>query len=189
MTMERVPMTIEGFRTLETELQRLKSEERPRIIQAISEARSHGDLSENAEYHAAKEQQGFNEARVADIEDRIVPPVRELEAMGFKIIATRGTKRHLEANGIACEAINKVLEGRPHIVDAMKNGDVHLVFNTTEGAKALADSKDIRRTALLHHIPYYTTVAGAVAVTRAIKALKAGTLRVAPLQSFVNHPS
>ena len=71
MTMERVPMTIEGFRTLEAELQRLKSEERPRIIQAISEARSHGDLSENAEYHAAKEQQGLNEARVADIEDRI----------------------------------------------------------------------------------------------------------------------
>lgn len=71
MTMERVPMTIEGFRTLETELQRLKSEERPRIIQAISEARSHGDLSENAEYHAAKEAQGFNEARVSDIEDRI----------------------------------------------------------------------------------------------------------------------
>ena len=71
MTMERVPMTIEGFRTLETELQRLKSEERPRIIQAISDARAHGDLSENAEYHAAKEQQGFNEALVADIEDRI----------------------------------------------------------------------------------------------------------------------
>jgi carbamoyl-phosphate synthase large subunit len=121
--------------------------------------------------------------------DRMVAPVRELEAMGFKIIATRGTKRHLEANGIACEAINKVLEGRPHIVDAMKNGDVHLVFNTTEGAKALADSKDIRRTALLHHIPYYTTVAGAVAVTRAIRAFKAGSLQVAPLQSFVNHPS
>ena len=71
MTMERVPMTIEGFRTLEAELQRLKSEERPRIIQAISDARAHGDLSENAEYHAAKEQQGFDEARVADIEDRI----------------------------------------------------------------------------------------------------------------------
>ncbi|MEI9901179.1 MAG: carbamoyl-phosphate synthase large subunit [Hyphomicrobium sp.] len=121
--------------------------------------------------------------------DRMVAPVRELEGMGFRIIATRGTKRHLEANGIACEAINKVLEGRPHIVDAMKNGDVALVFNTTEGAKALADSKDIRRTALLHHIPYYTTVSGAVAVTRAIKALKAGTLRVAPLQSFVTHPS
>jgi carbamoyl-phosphate synthase large subunit len=121
--------------------------------------------------------------------DRMVAPVRQLEAMGFKIIATRGTKRHLEANGIKCEVINKVLEGRPHIVDAMKNGDVALVFNTTEGAKALADSKDIRRTALLHHIPYYTTLAGAVAVTRAIKALKAGTLKVAPLQSYVTHPS
>ena len=71
MTMERVPMTIEGYRTLEAELQRLKSEERPRIIQLIAEARSHGDLSENAEYHAAKEAQGLNEARVADLEDRI----------------------------------------------------------------------------------------------------------------------
>lgn len=69
--MERVPMTVEGFRSLEAELQRLKSEERPRIIQAIAEARSHGDLSENAEYHAAKEAQGFNEARVADLEDRL----------------------------------------------------------------------------------------------------------------------
>ena len=121
--------------------------------------------------------------------ERMIAPVRQLEAMGFKIIATRGTKRHLEANGIKCEVVNKVLEGRPHIVDSMKNGDVALVFNTTEGAKALSDSKDIRRTALLHHIPYYTTLAGAVAVTRAIKALKAGTLRVAPLQSFVTHPS
>jgi carbamoyl-phosphate synthase large subunit len=121
--------------------------------------------------------------------ERMIAPVRQLEEMGFKIIATRGTKRHLEANGITCEVVNKVLEGRPHIVDSMKNGDVALVFNTTEGAKALSDSKDIRRTALLHHIPYYTTLAGAVAVTRAIKALKAGTLRVAPLQSFVTHPS
>jgi transcription elongation factor GreA len=69
--MERVPMTIEGFKTLESELQRLKSEERPRIIQQIAEARAHGDLSENAEYHAAKEAQGFNEARVAELEDRI----------------------------------------------------------------------------------------------------------------------
>lgn len=69
--MERVPMTIEGFQTLETELQRLKSEERPRIIQAIAEARAHGDLSENAEYHAAKEAQGLNEAKVAEIEDQL----------------------------------------------------------------------------------------------------------------------
>ena len=69
--MERVPMTVEGFKHLEAELQRLKSEERPRIIQQIAEARAHGDLSENAEYHAAKEAQGMNEARVADLEDRI----------------------------------------------------------------------------------------------------------------------
>jgi len=71
MTMERVPMTIEGYRKLETELQRLKSEERPRIIQQIAEARQHGDLSENAEYHAAKEAQGLNESKVAELEDRI----------------------------------------------------------------------------------------------------------------------
>ena len=71
MSMERVPMTIEGFKTLETELQRLKGEERPRIIQAIAEARSHGDLSENAEYHAAKERQAFVEGRVAELEDKL----------------------------------------------------------------------------------------------------------------------
>jgi carbamoyl-phosphate synthase large subunit len=117
---------------------------------------------------------------------RVVAPVKELAAMGFKVVATRGTKRLLEANGIHCEAVNKVLEGRPHIVDAMKNGDIHLVFNTTEGSKALSDSKDIRRTALLHHIPYYTTLAGAVAVTRAIKALASDTLEVAPLQAFAH---
>jgi carbamoyl-phosphate synthase large subunit len=121
--------------------------------------------------------------------DGVVAPLKELMAMGFDVIATRGTKRHLESNGVQCEHVNKVLEGRPHIVDAIKNGDIALVFNTTEGAKAVADSKDIRRTALLHHIPYYTTLAGAVAVTRAIKALKADILKVAPLQAYVGRPS
>ncbi len=71
MSMERVPMTVEGHAALESELHRLKSEERPRIINAIAEARAHGDLSENAEYHAAKEAQGLNEARVAELEDRL----------------------------------------------------------------------------------------------------------------------
>jgi transcription elongation factor GreA len=71
MATERVPMTIEGYKKLEAELHRLKSEERPRIIQAISEARTHGDLSENAEYHAAKEAQGMNEAKVAELEDKL----------------------------------------------------------------------------------------------------------------------
>ena len=123
--------------------------------------------------------------------DRIVPSIRELVGLGFKILATRGTKRHLEANEIPCERINKVLEGRPHIVDAMKNGDVALVFNTTEGAKALADSSEIRRTALLHHVPYYTTISGAMAVTKAISAMRAGTLEVTPLQKHIGrmaHP-
>jgi transcription elongation factor GreA len=70
-TMEKVPMTMEGYRKLETELHRLKSEERPRIIQQIADAREHGDLSENAEYHAAKDAQGLNEAKVAELEDKI----------------------------------------------------------------------------------------------------------------------
>ena len=117
--------------------------------------------------------------------DKVVGPVRELAEMGFHIIATRGTKRHLDAHGIPCEKINKVLEGRPHVVDAITNGEVDIVFNTTEGAKALANSFSIRRSALLYHIPYYTTLAGALAVTEAIKALRAGGLKVAPLQSYV----
>ncbi len=117
--------------------------------------------------------------------DKVVAPIRELAEMGFRVIATRGTKRHLDAHGIQCERVNKVLEGRPHIVDAITNGEVDIVFNTTEGAKALADSFSIRRSALLYHIPYYTTVAGAAAVTEAIKALRGGSLTVAPLQSYV----
>jgi transcription elongation factor GreA len=69
--MEKVPMTIEGFKKLEAELHRLKVEERPRIIQQIAEARDHGDLAENAEYHAAKDAQGMNEAKVAELEDKV----------------------------------------------------------------------------------------------------------------------
>jgi carbamoyl-phosphate synthase large subunit len=126
----------------------------------------------------------FVSVRDAD-KERIVAPVKVLADLGFKIIGTRGTKRLLEERGIPCAQVNKVLEGRPHIVDAMKNGNVQIVFNTTEGAKALADSKDIRRTALLHHIPCYTTLAGVLAVTNAIRALKADILKVAPLQSYV----
>ena len=121
--------------------------------------------------------------------EEILGAMRDLSELGFGILATRGTKRALEAHGIACEQVNKVLEGRPHIVDLMKNGEVQLVFNTTEGAKALADSKDIRRTALLNHIPYYTTLAGALAATEAIRALVAGNLSVAPLQTYVSQAS
>ena len=92
MSMERVPITVEGFKQLEAELQRLKAEERPRIIAAISEARSHGDLSENAEYHAAQEAQGMNEAKVADLEDMVnradIVDVTKLSGTAIKFGAT-----------------------------------------------------------------------------------------------------
>jgi len=117
--------------------------------------------------------------------DRIVQPVRDLVEMGFKVLATRGTARNLEAHGIPCTRVNKVLEGRPNIVDAMKNREVDLVFNTTEGAKALADSSTIRRTALMYKIPYYTTIAGAMAVTKSVAAMRAGILEVQPLQKYI----
>jgi carbamoyl-phosphate synthase large subunit len=117
--------------------------------------------------------------------DRILPAMKTLVEAGFKVVATRGTKRHLEANGVPCGVVNKVLEGRPHVVDAIKNGDIDLVFNTTSGTKSVSDSKDIRRTALLRHIPCYTTLSGMLAAAQAIKALKADTLQVAPLQSYV----
>ena len=114
----------------------------------------------------------------------IVAPAKKLAELGFVIVATTGTARHLEENGITVEIVNKVLEGRPHIVDAMQNGDIELVLNTTEGAQAISDSYTLRRTALTQKIPYYTTVAGARAAVAAIEAMQRGTLEVAPLQSY-----
>ena len=94
---------------------------------------------------------------------------RDLSALGFSLIATSGTATLLESNGIKVERVNKVMEGRPNIVDVMKNGEVAYVINTTEGRKAIADSAAIRRTALQHKVPYTTTLAGAVAITEALK--------------------
>ncbi|PCJ60138.1 MAG: carbamoyl phosphate synthase large subunit [Rhodospirillaceae bacterium] len=116
----------------------------------------------------------------------MVAPGRRLIDMGFRLLATHGTAACLQEAGLAVTSINKVAEGPPHIVDAMKGGDVDLVFNTTEGAQAIADSLDLRRTALLNKIPYYTTVAGILASIEAIAALRGGTLEVAPLQSYFN---
>ena len=109
---------------------------------------------------------------------------RHLEAAGFKIVATSGTQRYLVENGIAATKVNKVLEGRPHIVDSMKNGGVQLVINTTDGAKSISDSRDIRRTALMGKIPYYTTIPGAVAAVEGIIAYRDGNLTVRPLQDY-----
>ena len=113
-----------------------------------------------------------------------VEPARQLIEMSFDIIATRGTAKYLEGAGLEVRVVNKVLEGRPHVVDALKNGQVQLVFNTTEGGQALADSLSIRRTSLQQKVPYYTTIAGAAAATQAIAALKEGSLEVASLQSY-----
>jgi carbamoyl-phosphate synthase large subunit len=114
----------------------------------------------------------------------MVQPCRRLLEMGFALIATRGTGALLHQQGLPVELVNKVLEGRPHIVDRMLSGGVQLIFNTTEGAQAIADSFSLRRTALTHNIPYYTTVAGARAAVQAIAALRAGSLEVASLQSY-----
>ncbi len=114
----------------------------------------------------------------------LVEPCRRLVEMGFALIATRGTAHALRADGLPVASVNKVRDGRPHIVDHMLSGEVQLVFNTTEGSQAIADSFGLRRTALTHAIPYYTTVAGARAAVQAIAALRAGSLEVAPLQSY-----
>jgi carbamoyl-phosphate synthase large subunit len=113
-----------------------------------------------------------------------IGPARQLIDMGFSIVATRGTARALEEAGLDVRVINKVLEGRPHVADALKNAEIDLVFNTTEGAQALADSASIRRTALTMKVPYYTTMAGAAAATQAIAALRGGAFDVKPLQAY-----
>jgi carbamoyl-phosphate synthase large subunit len=115
---------------------------------------------------------------------RLLGALQLLTRLGFKLIATSGTQRFLAENGLPATKINKVLEGRPHIVDAIKNGEVQLVFNTTEGATALADSRSLRAAALLHKVPYYTTLSGAVAAAQGIKAYREGDLEVRTLQSY-----
>ncbi len=116
--------------------------------------------------------------------DLVEAPARELVGLGFTLVATRGTAKVLEELNLPVTTINKVREGRPHVVDAMKNGEIQLIFNTTDGAQALADSSSIRRAALTMKVPYYTTMAGAKAAAQAITALKGGSLEVAPLQSY-----
>jgi len=115
---------------------------------------------------------------------KMVEPAKSLLDMGYKVIATSGTADFLKEQGVEVQSINKVLEGRPHIVDAMKNGDVQLVFNTTEGAQSIQDSYELRRTALMESIPYYTTSRGALSAMEAIKVLKSSELEVKPLQSY-----
>ncbi|HUM08092.1 MAG TPA: carbamoyl-phosphate synthase large subunit, partial [Acidocella sp.] len=118
----------------------------------------------------------------------IVPVARRLLELGFTIMATSGTAKRITDAGIPVKRVNKVLEGRPHCVDAIRSGEIQLIVNTASGAQAVADSFDIRRSALTHGVPNFTTIAGARAAAHAIAALKSGTLEVAPLQSYFAKP-
>ena len=114
----------------------------------------------------------------------IVPAVRELADAGFTIVATGGTADHLERAGIPVELVNKVAQGRPHIVDAIIDGAVQLIFNTTEGWQSLLDSKSIREAALEKKLPYYTTAAASLAVAQAIAEVSPDQLEVRSLQDY-----
>jgi len=109
---------------------------------------------------------------------------RELAALGFELVATRGTAAALEDAGIAVARINKVHEGRPHVVDLIKDGELALIINTSGGQQAIRDSFSLRRAALMAKLPYYTTIAGARAVVEALRCILSGELEVAPLQSY-----
>jgi carbamoyl-phosphate synthase large subunit len=114
----------------------------------------------------------------------IVEATRKLLELGFDVVATPGTAAYFRNLGLGVRAINKVHQGSPHIVEAMQRGEVKLVFNTVAGAKSIADSFALRRTALMGGIPYFTTVSGILAAVGAIGELSKGELEVAPLQSY-----
>ncbi|MEO3416571.1 carbamoyl-phosphate synthase large subunit [Roseovarius sp. CAU 1744] len=113
---------------------------------------------------------------------QLVDTARILVDLGFAIVATRGTAAFLEGHEIACEVVNKVYEGRPDVVDMMKDGQIALVMNTTEGAQAVEDSRSIRSVALYDKIPYYTTAAASHAAAQAMRARQEGEIKVMPLQ-------
>jgi carbamoyl-phosphate synthase large subunit len=120
--------------------------------------------------------------------DNIIPAARKLVELGFSIIATGGTAAHLEARGLPVSPVNKVAQGRPHIVDRLLDGEVDLVFNTTEGWQSLKDSHSIRATALQKRVPYFTTAAASLAAARSIEAVRGHALEVASLQSYYSSP-
>jgi carbamoyl-phosphate synthase large subunit len=114
----------------------------------------------------------------------ILPAVRRLVELGFTVIATGGTQRYLADAGLPVERVNKVAEGRPHIVDRIIDSGIALIFNTTEGWQSLKDSQSIRASALNAKVPYFTTAAASVAATEAIAALRGSQLEVRSLQAY-----
>ncbi len=121
--------------------------------------------------------------------EAVIPIARCLVEAGFTLTGTGGTAAYLRDAGLPVSRINKVLQGSPHIVDAMINGEIQFMINTTEGARSVVDSQSLRRTALVNSIPYYTTVSGARAAVEAIEALRKGKLEVAPLQAYLHGDS
>ena len=118
--------------------------------------------------------------------DELLLIARELEEMKFDLVATSGTCQFLKMNGVRVERVNKVMEGRPNIIDHMINGDIHLMINTTKGTQAHADSQSIRRTALMNKVPYYTLLTAARAGVQAIRAMNNKQIDVKPLQDYLD---
>ena len=114
----------------------------------------------------------------------VLPVAREFQRLGFAIVSTSGTCAYLRDQGIEAQRVNKLEQGRPHVEDAIKNGQVHLVINTGSGDAPSKDGYVIRRAALKYGIPYVTTVAGALAVSKAIAAFKTRTLEVKCIQEY-----
>ncbi len=119
-----------------------------------------------------------------DKNERVLYIAKKLKKINFNIMATKGTAAFLESNGIRCKMVKKVIEGRPNVVDHLKNGDIQLVINTTFGEKEIAQSYSIRRTSLLYRVPYFTTIAGARAAVEAIEVLQKGDLSVKAIQDY-----
>ena len=115
---------------------------------------------------------------------QIVPAVEHLIAQGFKVVATSGTQKYLSDQGFDVEKVNKVAEGQPHIVDKIIDGEIALIFNTTEGWQSLLDSKSIRQAALEKKLPYYTTAAASRAAAATIAAIAPSQLEVRSLQDY-----
>jgi carbamoyl-phosphate synthase large subunit len=127
----------------------------------------------------------FVSVKDSDKED-VVKSVSILNDVGFNIVATKGTAAFLRKRGIPVKDVNKVREGRPHIVDMIKNGEINLVINTTSDKKAISESFSIRRSALVLGISYTTTIAGAGATALAIKSMAEGKLDVKTIQEYHN---
>jgi carbamoyl-phosphate synthase large subunit len=114
----------------------------------------------------------------------VIEAARDLVGLGFSLIATGGTAATLAEAGLPVTRVNKVAEGRPHIVDRIKDGEVALIFNTTEGLQSMRDSQSIRAGALYGRVPYFTTASASIASVAAIAALRRQPLEVRPLQSY-----